>query len=114
MRVIDGPVAILNDAHPYLRQFPLSIAPEFGGRWRIRWEGFNSVSQEVVFKNAADAAKRCEWMNCNRHIVEANGLGDTLDYWDAMWQGRAVERELREARALVASHDLASRIRAVS
>ncbi len=110
MRVINGPVAILNDTHPYLRQFPLSIVPANGGGWKIRWEGFNSVSQEVVFDSAAQAAKRCEWMNRNRHIVEADGLGDSLDYWDAMWQGRAVQRELREARALVASYDLVSRI----
>jgi hypothetical protein len=108
MRIIDGPIAVLNDGHPYLKQFPLAISACPAGGWVIRWVDFGTTSQETYFNDPVEASRHCAWMNRNAHIIEG-WFGASLHECDVMWQGVAVREELREAKALVSAHERATR-----
>lgn len=106
MYVLDGPVAIINEGHPYLKQFPLKFRKSANGKgWVIKWTDFGTTGQEIFFDDPVKAAEECDWMNRHRHIVHG-WFGASFDDCDVMWQSMKIWSDLDDAKALVKAYSL--------
>jgi len=84
MEIFPNMVAVLDDGHPYLAQFPVTVDAYRSG-WRVTWIDFQTVKQEFYSEDKAKVDEVCKWVNRYRHIVEADCITDTFEACDAMW-----------------------------
>ncbi len=86
MLVVESAIFIINDDHPYLRQFPLAFRKSNSGNgWVVRWVDFGTVSQEKYFACPKEAAKYCDRMNLHQRVIHG-WFGESFGDCDAMWK----------------------------